>query len=180
MLSEINQTEKDKYYVISLICGFHDGSDGKWFTCHAGDLGSVPGSGRSPGEGSGNPLHYSCMGNPVGWRAWWAIVHGVTKSWARQSEEALADFPGSPAVKNPSSSVGDTGSIPGWELRSHKPQATKPMHSGVRAAVKEDLCAATKTWCSQISLKKIFFKETELIITDDHCRMWRVGGGQKE
>ena len=44
-----------------------------------GDLGSIPGSGKSPGEGNGNPLHYSCMGNPVDRGAWQATVHGVTK-----------------------------------------------------------------------------------------------------
>ena len=49
--------------------------------CNAGDLGSIPGSGRSPGEGNGNPLQYSCLENPVDGGAWWATVHGVTKSW---------------------------------------------------------------------------------------------------
>ena len=44
-----------------------------------GDLGSIPGSGKSPGEGNGNPLHYSCMGNPMDRGAWQATVHGVTK-----------------------------------------------------------------------------------------------------
>ena len=50
--------------------------------CHAGgirDAGSIPGSGRSPGEGHGNPLQYSCLENPMGRGAWWATVHGVTK-----------------------------------------------------------------------------------------------------
>jgi len=51
-----------------------------------GDLDSVPGSGRSPGGGSGNPFQYSCLENPVGRRAWWAIVHGVTKSWTGLSD----------------------------------------------------------------------------------------------
>ena len=46
---------------------------------NAGDLGSIPGSGRSPGEGNGNPLHYSCLGNPMDRGAWQATVHGVTK-----------------------------------------------------------------------------------------------------
>ena len=46
----------------------------------AGDLGSIPGSGRSPGEGNGNPLQYSRLGNPVDRGAWQAIVHGVAKS----------------------------------------------------------------------------------------------------
>ena len=45
----------------------------------AGDLGSIPGSGRSPGEGNGNPLQYSCLGNPMDRGAWWATVHGVAK-----------------------------------------------------------------------------------------------------
>ena len=46
----------------------------------AGDMGLIPGSGRSPGEGKGNPLQYSCLGNPMGRGAWWATVQGVTKS----------------------------------------------------------------------------------------------------
>ena len=46
------------------------------------DAGSIPGSGRSPGEGHGNPLEYSCLENPTDRRGWWATVHGVTKSWA--------------------------------------------------------------------------------------------------
>ena len=46
----------------------------------AGDVGSIPGSGRSPGEGHDNPLQCSCLENPMDRRAWWATVHGVTKS----------------------------------------------------------------------------------------------------
>ena len=45
----------------------------------AGDAGSAPGSGRSPGEGNGNPLQYSCLGNPMDRGAWWATVHWVEK-----------------------------------------------------------------------------------------------------
>ena len=58
-----------------------NGSDSKESACNAEDLGSVPGSGRSPGEGNGNPLQDSCLGNPMDRRAWWATVHGVAKSW---------------------------------------------------------------------------------------------------
>ena len=47
----------------------------------AGDLGSIPGSGRSPGEGNGNLLQYSCLGNPTDGEAWWAAVHEVTRDW---------------------------------------------------------------------------------------------------
>ena len=50
--------------------GFPGGSDGKESACNAGDLGSIPGSGRSPGEGNGNPLQYSCLENPMEGGAW--------------------------------------------------------------------------------------------------------------
>ena len=50
-------------------------------TCNAGDLGSIPGLGRSPGEGSGNPLQYSCLENPMDRGAWQATVHEIAKSW---------------------------------------------------------------------------------------------------
>ena len=60
--------------------GFPGGSDGKESACSAGDQGSIPGSGRSPGAGNGNPLQYSCLENPMDRGAWWATVHGVAKS----------------------------------------------------------------------------------------------------
>ena len=53
---------------------------GKESTRNAGDTGSIPGWGRSPGEGNGNSLQYSCLGNPMDRGAWQAAVHGVTKS----------------------------------------------------------------------------------------------------
>ena len=51
--------------------------------CQAGDAASIPGSGRLPGEGSGNPLQYSCLGNPVDRGAWPATVHGVAEELGR-------------------------------------------------------------------------------------------------
>ena len=59
------------------------GLDGKGSACSTGDPGSIPGSGRSPGEGNGYPLQYSCLENPMDGGAWWALLHGVTKSWTR-------------------------------------------------------------------------------------------------
>ena len=56
----------------------------KEFKCYAGDaedVGLIPGLGRSPGEGNGIPLQYFCLGNPMDRGAWWAMVHGVSKSW---------------------------------------------------------------------------------------------------
>ena len=55
------------------------GSAGKEPSCNAADVGSIPGSGRSPGEGSGNPLQYSCLGNPMDRGAWQATIHGFAK-----------------------------------------------------------------------------------------------------
>ena len=60
--------------------GFPSGSEGKASACDVEDPGSIPGSGRAPGEGNGNPLQYSCLENPMDRGAWWAIVHGVAKS----------------------------------------------------------------------------------------------------
>ena len=56
------------------------GSDGKAAAYNAGDPGSIPGLGRSPGEGNGNPLQYSCLENPKDGGAWEATVHGVAES----------------------------------------------------------------------------------------------------
>ena len=73
-------------YSSDLSEGFPYGSAGKESTCNAGDLGLIPGLGRSPGEGKGYPLQHSCQENSMD-----CIVHGVTKSWTR-----LSDFHFSP------------------------------------------------------------------------------------
>ena len=59
---------------------FPGGSDSNVSVYNAGDPGSIPGSGRSPGEGNGNPLQYYCLENPMDRGAWWATVHGVAES----------------------------------------------------------------------------------------------------
>ena len=61
--------------------GFFGGLDSKESTCSAGDWGSIPSSGRSPGEANGNPLLYSCLENPMDSGAWRAVAHGVAKIW---------------------------------------------------------------------------------------------------
>ena len=65
--------------------GFPSSSPGKESTCNAADPGSIPGWGRSPGEGNSNPLQYSFLENPMDRGAWWATVHRVTKSQTRLS-----------------------------------------------------------------------------------------------
>ena len=63
-----------------MIMGSSSGSDSKESACNEGDLGSVPGLGRSPGGGLGNPLQHSCLENSMDRGAWWTAAHGVAKS----------------------------------------------------------------------------------------------------
>ena len=63
---------------------FPGGSDGKVSVYNAGDLGSIPGSERFPGEGNGNPLQYSCLENSMHRKAWWITTHGVAESYTTQ------------------------------------------------------------------------------------------------
>ena len=72
--------------------GFPGGSEGTASAYNAGDLGSIPGSGRSPGEGNGSPLQYSGLENAMDRGAWWATVHRVAKSRTRLSDSTLATF----------------------------------------------------------------------------------------
>ena len=66
--------------------GFPGGSDGEESACNAGDSGSMPGSVRSPGEGHGNPLQYSCLQNYMKRGAWRASNHAVANSWTQLSD----------------------------------------------------------------------------------------------
>ena len=72
-----------KYYDL---VGFPGSSEVKASVSNVGDPGLIPGSGRSPGEGNGNPLQYSCLENSMVRGAWWATVHGVTKGWTRLND----------------------------------------------------------------------------------------------
>ena len=72
---------------------FPGGSVGKEYAYHAGDtgdLGSIPGLGRCPESGHGNPLQYSCLGNPMDRGAWRATVHGVAKNTTEATEHSTA------------------------------------------------------------------------------------------
>ena len=74
-------------YTYILFGGFPVGSEGKASACNPGNPGLIPGLGRSPGEGNGNPLQYSCLENSMDGEAWWATVRGVAKS-----QTWLSDF----------------------------------------------------------------------------------------
>ena len=70
--------------------GFPGDPEVKVSACNEGELGSIPESGKSPGEGNGNPLQYSCLENPMDGGAWWATVHRVAKSRTRLSNFTLS------------------------------------------------------------------------------------------
>ena len=93
--------------------GAPGGSVGKESTFNAGDAGSVPGPRRSLGEGNGNPLRYSCLGNPMDREAWRAIVHGVSR--VRYDLAAKPPLPARASVWNgfPKTSNTSSGS---WKM----------------------------------------------------------------
>ena len=81
-MKNAHQVVNNIFYVLR---GFPGGSDDKAPACNTGDQGSIPGLGRSPGEGNGNPLQYPCLENSMNRGAGWATVHGVAKSQTRLS-----------------------------------------------------------------------------------------------
>ena len=86
---ESGATERLHFLSLMPLTDFPSGSDCKMSVYNARDLGSIPGLGRFPGEGNGNPLQYSCLENPMDRGAWWATVHGVSKSRTRLSDFTL-------------------------------------------------------------------------------------------
>ena len=107
---------------------FPGGSEVKVSASNARDLGLIPGSGRSPGEGNGNPLQYSCVENPMDGGAWWATVHRVAKSWTWLSN---LTFNYSALLYNwmvwSSCSLGTHKSL----LQQHSPKASMLWHSAL-------------------------------------------------
>ena len=86
-LSQQDPPEKGRLPTPGVI-GFPGDSVSKESTCNAGDLGLIPGLGRSFGGGHDNPLQYSCLENSMDRGAWWATVHRVTKNWTQLSDKA--------------------------------------------------------------------------------------------
>ena len=74
------------YLSLNIKYGFPGASDGKESACNARYPGSIPGSGRSSGEGNGYPSQYSCLENSIDREAWWTVVHGIAKSRTRLSD----------------------------------------------------------------------------------------------
>ena len=101
------------FYIVHRHPFFPNGSVTNKSACIVGDRGSIPGLGRSPGEGHGNPLQYSCLENSTDRGAWWAIIHRVVKSQTWLSMQAWLDFifPGGSDGKECACNAGDLG----WE-----------------------------------------------------------------
>ena len=72
--------------------GFPGGSHDNESICSAGDLGLIPGSGRSPEEGNGNPLQYSCLRNPMDRGAWQSTAYGVTKGQTQLTHFTVSSY----------------------------------------------------------------------------------------
>ena len=100
-VKSFSQSVACPFILFNKVLGFPGGLEVKASASSAGDLGSIPGSGRSPGEGNGNPLQYSCLENPVDRGAWWATVHGVAKSWTRLSDFTFFSFLSSQSKRDP-------------------------------------------------------------------------------
>ena len=96
----------------------------------AGDTGSIPGLGISPGEGNNNLLQLSCLKNPMDRGAWWATVHGVTKSWTPVSMYSLRSF----------SSVQSSHSVVSSSFRPHGLPHTRPPCPSPTPRVYSNLC----------------------------------------
>ena len=101
------------------VWGFPGSSDSKESACNVGYLGSIPGLGRFPREGHGNPLQCSCLENPRDGGAWWAAIYGVAhsrtqlKRLSSSSSRVFKGFHGSLDGKASAYNAGDPGSVPG-------------------------------------------------------------------
>ena len=80
------------FYKLDLLWGFSGGSDCIESACNPGDLGLIPGLGRPPGEGNGEPFQYFCLEKSMDRGAWWSTAHGVTKSQTQLSDFHLTSF----------------------------------------------------------------------------------------
>ena len=108
---------------IQILMGFPGGSDGKESACNAGDQGLIPGSGRSPGEGNGNPLQYSCLENSMDRGAWRAKSHKEldTTEWLTHTHTDI--HPRSPSSKSPAAAAAK--SRQSNSVRAHRRQPTR-------------------------------------------------------
>ena len=137
------------------IQGFPGGSEVKASASNAGDPGSIPGSGRSPGEGNSNPLQYSCLENPVDGGAWQATVHGVAKSRTQLNNFTSPNVP----------FLGETPSIY-W-------------NSLVSSLFSQLLILFLSNLCSTLQPKKSR-KTSKLIIISVLVKRGANGGGEKQ
>ena len=116
---------------------FLGGSEGKESACSARDLGLIPALGRSPGEGNSNPLQYSCLENPMDIEAWWATVHGVSKSQTQLNNWAYKETVQFSSVAQSCLTVCDpmNCSTPGLPVHHQLPEFTQTHVHRVSGAI---------------------------------------------
>ena len=105
---------------------FPGGSDGKESACNVGNLGPIPGLGRSSVEGNANPLQHSCLENPMDRGAWWATVYIITKSQTWLSNEACMHAHISVSVFVSCQHIGQRTKCESWWMNHHKQEDTDP------------------------------------------------------
>ena len=167
--------------------GFPCASDSKESDCNEEDPGSICGSGRSPGEGHGYPLHYSCLENPMDRGAWRATVHGIPKSTTEQPALSLSLYSWASqvalVVKNPpaNADVRDLGSIPGlgrfpcrvkWQLtlvflpgKSHEQRSLTGYSSTQSQRSEHDGVTNTFSLFFESKMKQVM----SALLSSEHC-----------
>ena len=91
-LSQRLQRQKNKIVYLQIYYGLPGGSAVKDLPANAGDADLIPGSGRSPRDGNGNPFQYSCLGSPMDRGVWWGTLYGLAKSQTRLSKQQQVYF----------------------------------------------------------------------------------------
>ena len=115
--------------------GFPGSSVSKEYAWNVGEPGSIPGTGRSPGEGNANPLQYSCLENSIDRGAWWATVHGVAKSWTQLSDFCFT------SVYMP---ISNSHAL--WFLNSKSPQVLRHTHAHTSSLPTNPLGSPSRNW----------------------------------
>ena len=147
--------------------GFPGGSNSKEFSCSAGDPGSIPGSGRCPGGGHGNPLQYSCLENPMDRGTWWVAVHRVTEL---DMTEATKHAKGPGRWRDRPARL-DTGKRR-WRVKSHLKEILPSCVELTKQCVVHAIWLFMRILKSRLLYKSFWFFQLRVGQTRHTCRPW--------